>query len=193
MQADAIQRVSNAIHDVLASALSAANVSGGVFIGPLDDPNASGAALVMFLFRIVPTPDLRSSDHVTVSNDPVPVPVTYRNSLPVDLYYLVAAGDQNVGGEAESLYWIGLALQTLQAQGEGPRVDALPDRELPHLGDLHRLARVDRSGRGAVGGTTREELPHGSAAEPLSQPQCLPSPHLCKPTRSSTPACSRWS
>ena len=83
MQADAIQRVSNAIHDVLASALSAANVSGGVFIGPLDDPNASGAALVMFLFRIVPTPDLRSSDHVTVSNDPVPVPVTYRNSLPV--------------------------------------------------------------------------------------------------------------
>jgi Pvc16 N-terminal domain len=118
MQADAIQRVSNAIHDVLASALTAANVSGGVFIGPLDDSNASGAALVMFLFRIAPTPDLRSSDHVTVSNDPVPVPVTYRNSLPVDLYYLVAAGDQKVGGEAESLYWIGLALQTLQAQGE---------------------------------------------------------------------------
>jgi hypothetical protein len=38
--------------------------------------------------------------------------------LPVDLYYLIAAGDQNVGGEAESLYWIGLAMQTLQAQAE---------------------------------------------------------------------------
>jgi hypothetical protein len=118
MQADAIQRVSNGIHDVLANALTAAAVPGGVFIGPLDDPNAAGAALVMFLFRIVPTPDLRSSDHVTLSNDPVPVPVTYRGSLPVDLYYLIAAGDQNVGGEAESLYWIGLAMQTLQAQAE---------------------------------------------------------------------------
>lgn len=118
MQADAIQRVSNGIQSVLASALTAANVPGGVFIGPLDDPNAAGAALVMFLFRIAPTPDLRSSDHVTLSNDPVPVPVMYRGSLPVDLYYLIAAGDQNVGGEAESLYWIGLALQTLQAQSE---------------------------------------------------------------------------
>ena len=118
MQADAIQRVSTAIHDVLEGALTAANVQGGVFIGPLNDPNAAGAALVMFLFRIVPTPDLRNSDHVTLSNDPVPQPVTYRGALPVDLYYLIAAGDQNVGGEAESLYWIGLALQTLQAQGE---------------------------------------------------------------------------
>jgi hypothetical protein len=118
MQADAIQRVSSAIQGVLAAALTAAAVPGGVFIGPLDDPNAAGAALVMFLFRIVPTPDLRSSDHVTLSNDPVPVPVTYRGSLPVDLYYLIAAGDQKAGGEAESLYWMGLALQTLQAQGE---------------------------------------------------------------------------
>jgi hypothetical protein len=118
VQADAIQRVSNAIQNVLAAALTAASVSGGVFIGPLDDANAAGAALVMFLFRIVPTPDLRNADHVTLSNEPMPRPVTYRGSLPVDLYYLVAAGDQSSGGEAESLYWIGLALQSLQAQGE---------------------------------------------------------------------------
>jgi hypothetical protein len=118
MQADAIQRVSNAIHDVLAGALTAAGVPGGVFIGPLNDPNAAGAALVMFLFRIVPTPDLRNSDHVTLRSTAVPTPVTYRNALPVDLYYLIAAGDQTVGGEAESLYWIGLALQSLQARGE---------------------------------------------------------------------------
>lgn len=118
MQADAIQRVSNALHDVLESALTAASVQGGVFIGPMDDPNAVGAALVLTLFRIVPTPDLRNSDHVTLSADPVPRPVTYTGSLPVDLYYLIAAGDQSVGGEVDSLYWIGLALQTLQALGE---------------------------------------------------------------------------
>lgn len=125
MQADAIQRVSQAISDTLATALGAANVQGGVFIGPLDDPNAAGAALVLFLFRIVPTPDLRNSDHATLSSDLPAKPIVYRDALPLDLYYLIAAGDQNVGGEAQSLYSMGIALQTLQALGEltGSTVD----------------------------------------------------------------------
>jgi hypothetical protein len=125
MQADAIQRVSQAISDTLAAALTSANVQGGVFIGPLDDPNAAGAALVLFLFRMVPTPDLRNADHSTLSTDLPPKPIVYRDSLPLDLYYLIAAGDQNTGGEAQSLYSIGIALQTLQALGEltGSAVD----------------------------------------------------------------------
>ena len=65
MQADAIQRVSNAISATLAAALDK-KANGGVFIGPLDDPKAVGSALVLFLFRIVPTPDLRNVDHTTL-------------------------------------------------------------------------------------------------------------------------------
>ena len=62
MKADAILRVTEALRERLRVALAASGVPGTVFVGPLDDADASGAALVLFLYRIVPNPSLRNRE-----------------------------------------------------------------------------------------------------------------------------------
>ena len=54
MSGDAINLVTLALRRRLEIALTRSTVPGTVFVGPLDDADASGAALILFLYRIVP-------------------------------------------------------------------------------------------------------------------------------------------
>jgi hypothetical protein len=123
MQADAIMRVSEAIKARLDAALSARFGLDQTFIGPLDDPGAAGKSLVLFLFRVVPNPDLRNVDHIGLSADPIPKRVVYENALPLDLYYLLA--DNSAAGSQEPFVPLGIALQELGGSTEirGTQVD----------------------------------------------------------------------
>jgi hypothetical protein len=117
VKADAIQRVTKALQDLLSS------VIGPVYVGPLDDPQAAGAKAVLFLYRVAVNPDLRNSTRVLPSailGDP---PIVYEGSLPLDLFYLLTAGDAKVGGELTSLGTLGQAMQVLQSV---PNLTGLP-------------------------------------------------------------------
>ena len=79
MSADAIFSVTQAMRARLEASL--ADVGGGdVFVGPLDDPNAKGASLILFLYRIVPNASLRNHEHVVLSPTPPPDLITYTRS-----------------------------------------------------------------------------------------------------------------
>ena len=116
MNADGILRVTKALRDRLSQALAAAGMPGTVFVGPLDDPDASGAALVLFLYRIVPSATLRNREHRVPSSPPTPPPVdVYRNALPLDLYFLLTVGTRPGQSEETPLHWLGVAMQAIQA------------------------------------------------------------------------------
>jgi len=87
-------------------------VPGSVFIGPLDDPDVNTATLILFLYRIAPNVSLRNSEHTVVTN--TPPPKTYRNALPLDLYYLVTVGTMANSSEETLLTSLGYVLQELQ-------------------------------------------------------------------------------
>jgi len=122
MTGDAIKRVTDALKARLEIALSRSTVPGTVFVGPLDDADSSGAALILFLYRIVPNPSLRNRDHVVPNT--TPPPVTFKNSLPLDLYYLVTVGTTPGSSEETLLTALGFAMQELQNDPEliGPVV-----------------------------------------------------------------------
>ena len=122
MTGDAIKRVTDALKARLEIALSRSTVPGTVFVGPLDDADSSGAALILFLYRIVPNPSLRNRDHVVPNT--TPPPVTFKNSLPLDLYYLVTIGTTPGSSEETLLTALGFAMQELQNDPEliGPVV-----------------------------------------------------------------------
>ena len=82
MKADAILRVTEALRSRLESSLTSSGVPGTVFVGPLDDADSSGAALILFLYRIVPNPSLRNREHRVATNGTPPVEV-YLNALPL--------------------------------------------------------------------------------------------------------------
>ena len=114
MSADAIIDVSNALKKRLETALVTSTVPGTVFVGPLDDADSSGAALIVFLYRIVPNPSLRNREHSVVSSTPPPPVVVFRNSLPLDLYFLVTVGTLPGSSEETLLKALGYAMQELQ-------------------------------------------------------------------------------
>ena len=122
MTGDAIKRVTDALKARLEIALSRSTVPGTVFVGPLDDADSSGAALILFLYRIVPNPSLRNREHVVPNT--TPPPVTFKNSLPLDLYYLVTVGTTPGSSEETLLTALGFAMQELQNDPEliGPVV-----------------------------------------------------------------------
>ena len=115
MNADGILRVTKALSDRLSQALTDAGMPGSVFVGPLDDPDATGAALVLFLYRILPSASLRNREHRVPSSTPPPVVNVFRNALPLDLYYLVTVGTTQGPSEETPLHWLGVAIQALQA------------------------------------------------------------------------------
>ncbi|MFO1207167.1 MAG: DUF4255 domain-containing protein [Burkholderiales bacterium] len=90
---------------------------GKVFVGPLDDPDAAGASLILFLYRIMPNPSLRNREHRVPSDAPPPV-VVFGNSLPLDLCYLVTVGTTPGGDEEALLETLGGAMQALQLEPE---------------------------------------------------------------------------
>lgn len=118
MKADGIKLVTEALKKRLESALAAASMPGTVFVGPLDDADASGAALVLFLYRIAPSASLRNREHRVPSSTPPPVVEVFRNALPLDLYYLVTVGTTPGSSEETPLHFLGVAMQALQAEPE---------------------------------------------------------------------------
>ena len=118
MSADAIIDVSNALKKRLETALITSTVPGTVFVGPLDDADSSGAALILFLYRIVPNPSLRNREHSVVSSTPPPPVVVFRNSLPLDLYFLVTVGTLPGSSEETLLKALGYAMQEMQGDPE---------------------------------------------------------------------------
>ncbi|HEY0320015.1 MAG TPA: DUF4255 domain-containing protein [Pyrinomonadaceae bacterium] len=113
MKADAILRVTELLRKRLEAALVSSGMPGTVFVGPLDDAEASGAALVLFLYRIIPNANLRNSEHRIPSN--VAPPTVYQNSLPLDLYYLITVGTTSEANEEAPLRSLGYAIQAIQA------------------------------------------------------------------------------
>jgi hypothetical protein len=120
MNADGLMRVTKALRLRLEQVVGA----GKVFVGPLDDPDAVGASLILFLYRIMPNPSLRNCEHrVTAEVAPPPV-VVFRNALPLDLYFLLTVGTNPGGSEEALLQTLGEAMLALQLDPEitGPLV-----------------------------------------------------------------------
>jgi len=121
---DAIQRVTLALRSRLQAALSSGGVPGQVFVGPLDDIDSSGSPLILFLYRIVPNASLRNRER-RVASIHAPQVNVFRNSLPLDLYFLVTVGTTAEPSEERLLGALGLAMQTLQVDPEltGPALE----------------------------------------------------------------------
>jgi hypothetical protein len=117
VNANAVQVVTQALKDMLTPVL------GTVYVGPLDDTQAQGAKAVLFLYRVAVNPHLRNTTHVAPSPIPGEPPIEYEGSLPLDLYYLLTAGNVQEGGELASLATLGLAMQVLNAK---PNLVGLP-------------------------------------------------------------------
>ena len=123
MSGDAIKLVTDALRRRLEIALTRSTIPGSVFVGPLDDADSSGAALILFLYRIIPNANLRNRDHVIVTS--TPPPIIFHNSLPLDLYYLVTVGTIPGSSEETLLTALGYAMQELQNDPEltGPTIN----------------------------------------------------------------------
>jgi hypothetical protein len=110
MKADAILRVTQTISKRLEDALGAG--AGSVFVGPLDDPNVGNAELILFLYRVAPSCELRNSERrVPSRNGGVDL---MKSSLPLDLHFLLTVGSNPGGPELSKLQGLGVALQCLQ-------------------------------------------------------------------------------
>lgn len=118
MNYEAIFKVSIALRERVQRAYAAAGGAGnGVYVGPLDDSDAAGHKLILFLYRVAPNPSLRNTEHTVSNPAPPPATITYRDALPLDLYYLLTLGD--AGGAAadlEQLKFLGSAIQLLQRE-----------------------------------------------------------------------------
>jgi len=127
MKADGILRVTEALRGRLEIALAASGVPGTVFVGPLDDADVSGAALILFLYRIMPNASLRNREHRVPATGVVPVQV-FRSALPLDLYYLVTVGSIPGSSEEAPLRALGFVMQALQTDPDltGPAVSQEP-------------------------------------------------------------------
>lgn len=116
MSAEAIYRVTLALRTRLQEALTAAGDPGSVFVGPLDDPDAQGASLILFLYRVVPNPSLRNRERRVLADNPPPQVFVFRNSLPLDLYYLITVGTRPGASEEPLLRTLGFAMRTLNVE-----------------------------------------------------------------------------
>jgi hypothetical protein len=113
MSAAAIMLATQALAGRLREALINAGQPGTVFIGPLDDSDARSAALILMLYRLVPSASLRNSEH-RVARRGADTPLVYTNALPLDLYFLLTVGN-SAGGDDQLLRVLGTAIQALNA------------------------------------------------------------------------------
>jgi hypothetical protein len=156
MNGDAIQLVSKALEDFLNVALDD-KVTGGVYVGPLDDDDATGHAVVLFLYRIGINADLRNTRHVVPAQTPGGTPTSYDGALPLDLHYLLTGGDSQTGGElGVGLHALGYAMQALNdapnlvglaVQGETVRLtlDPVSSEEMSRIWTLFPAANYRTS------------------------------------------------
>lgn len=112
MSAAAISRTTRALAQTLERALKDAHENGAVFVGPLDDPGAAGAALSVLLYRIVPNASLRNTEHRVPAPNAGAAPIVFLNSLPLDLYYLITVGKDPGSGD-QLLRVLGIAIAAL--------------------------------------------------------------------------------
>ena len=110
MNYSGIQRVTVEIQKRLMEAIGSNN-DAQVFIGPLHDDGADDAYLVLFLYRVVPNPDLRNALHEVPTADGTTR--VFDKGLALDLYYILTAGGRQDGGEKESLERLGRAMLAL--------------------------------------------------------------------------------
>lgn len=115
MSAEAIANVTTAIQTRLEAALKAAADPGTVFVGPLDNPGAQGASLILFPYRIVPNANLRNTPH-RVPAAVSPPTIAYPNALPLDIYYLISVGIKAGVAEAPLLRVLGFVMQVMQGE-----------------------------------------------------------------------------
>ncbi|HWA89502.1 MAG TPA: DUF4255 domain-containing protein [Rhizomicrobium sp.] len=116
MSADALFNTTMALRKRLQQALVDAGDPGTVFIGPLDDPDAKGAALILFLYRIMPNASLRNRERRVLNDAPPPQAIVYDNSLPLDLHYLITVGTRAGSSEEPLLKTLGLAMRALNSE-----------------------------------------------------------------------------
>jgi hypothetical protein len=130
VKGDGLLRVTETLRGRLEAALTSSGVPGTVFVGPLDDADVSGAALILFLYRVVPNPSLRNREHRVASTGGPGVPPVqvFQNALPLDLYYLITVGSIAGSSEEAPLRALGFVLQALQANPDltGPGVGHEP-------------------------------------------------------------------
>jgi hypothetical protein len=124
MSADAIFNTTHALSARLQLALTASAIPGTVFVGPLDDPDATGAALILFLYRIMPNATLRNRERRVLDASTPPQIVVHQNSLPLDLHFLITVGTRPGQSEEPLLRALGYAMRELQNDPEltGPAV-----------------------------------------------------------------------
>jgi hypothetical protein len=124
MNASAISQVTKALRLRLEAALTAAGDTGTVFVGPLDDPLAGSASLILFLYRIIPCATLRNREHRVVSAGPPPTTLVFPNSFPLELYYLVTVGTRTAMMTEEALLLtLGFAIRELHLDPELSGID----------------------------------------------------------------------
>jgi hypothetical protein len=124
MSAEAIFQATQALRARLQAALVACGDPGNVFVGPLDDPAAAGASLILFLYRVAPNPSLRNEAHRVAVANPPPAVRVFERALPLDLYYLITVGTRAGVGEEPLLRVLGYAMRELQTEPDlvGPVV-----------------------------------------------------------------------
>lgn len=120
MDSQAIERVTKAVKTLLDDSLKdqSGNPKETVFVGPLDEPTGAGFKMHLFLYRVSANPDLRTAEHEASPTDPKNPATTYRDSLPLDLHFLLTAGANNAGGQLDDLGLLGRAMQVLNATPE---------------------------------------------------------------------------
>jgi len=122
MDARAIFRVSEQIRQRLLDALASTDppLPSNVYVGPLDDAQAANADLVLFLYRICPTADLRNDVRRLASPIPDAPPRVIEGAIPLTLHYMLTA--PTYGGTAaddlRALHALGRAIQVLNDEPE---------------------------------------------------------------------------
>jgi len=142
MNADAILRVTQALGARLQQAVIASGDPGTVFIGPLDDTDAVGASLILFLYRIAPNASLRNREHRVPSNTPPPGVIVHDNALTLDLYFLLTVGTRPGMSEEPLLRVLGFAMQALQFD---PVISGAPVNQEPVRVTLEPLTTEETS------------------------------------------------
>jgi hypothetical protein len=172
MKGNAILRVTEAMRGRLQIALAASGIPGTVFVGPLDDADASGAALILFLYKIVPNPSLRNREHRVASSGTPPVQV-FQNALPLDLFYLVTVGTKPGASEETPLQALGFVMQALQTAPE--LTGAAMDHETARV-TLEPLTTEETSRIWALFPTTNYRTSIAYLASPVWIDPVLPGP-----------------
>ena len=157
MSGDAIKLVSKAFQAFLEATLASQGMNGGVYVGPLDDQDANGAAAVLFLYRVAINAELRNTPHRIPSPVEGAPPIVHQRALPLDLYFLLTGGNAQTGGEADlGLTVLGYAMQALDdspllvglpVQGETVRltVDPVSSEEMSRIWTLFPTANYRTS------------------------------------------------